>query len=71
MSTHLPDKKKYEAILKTQGLSAALTELHREMNELEFESFEGAKGYQADLWEDIKVWRNYSVELWRKHQDMI
>jgi hypothetical protein len=58
------DKEKYYRILKSEGLSAAITQLHRDSNELEFELFEGAKGYQPDLWEYMKEVRRFSVELW-------
>lgn len=58
------DKEKYLQILNGQGLREALTELHKDMWEYEFESFEGPKGYQPPQWERIKKYRDLSRELW-------
>jgi hypothetical protein len=58
------DRDKYFKILKSQGLHAALTELHREYGGLEFESFEGEKGYQPQMWRGLDELRAFSRELW-------
>jgi hypothetical protein len=58
------DKQKYFQILDSQGLSAAITALHHDMREIEFEVFEGAKGYQPELWTDLEDFRLISRELW-------
>jgi len=58
------DKEKYIQILKTQGLSAAITTLHRDSDVLELETFEGQKGYQPEMYEDLKGIRDFSRELW-------
>ena len=65
----LPDKQKYLRILENEGLNAALTTLHKDMWTLEFETFEGQKGYQPQLFEDLKLWRDFSLELWDKKFD--
>ena len=60
-----PEKKSYYFHLaKSEGLPAAITELHHEMRELEGECFEGTKGYRPDLFEALKSYRDFSVELW-------
>lgn len=64
-----PDRAKYLQITQTDGLNAALTQLHKDMWELEFETFEGAKGYRPELFEELKVWRKFSLELWDKKLD--
>ena len=58
------DKDKYLRILKSEGLSAAITRLHLDSNDVEFEIFEGTNGYQPDLFEYMKEVRRFSVELW-------
>ena len=61
-----PDREKYFRILKEEGLNAALTALHHEMWDLEFECFEGPKGYQPKLNDALKKYRAFSLELWNK-----
>ena len=58
------DKEKYYAILKAEGLSAALTALHRDTWDLEFETFEGQQGWRPELFEYSKEIREFSRELW-------
>lgn len=58
------DKEKYLQIFNSQGLRAALTEIHKDMWEYEFDSFEGPKGYRPDQWERIKKYRDLSRDLW-------
>ncbi len=57
-------QEKYYQILNSDGLSAALTAIHEDLKELEFECFEGPKGYQPDLYEEIKKLREFSRNLW-------
>lgn len=64
MALRKPDRKKYLQIIKEKGVDTALSELHAEMREIEHESFEGPKGYQPDLWESIKKYREFSTEVW-------
>ncbi len=63
------DQEKYFRILATEGLNAALTELHQDMWKLEFECFEGPKGYQPQIFEDLKQYRHFSVSLWNRNRD--
>lgn len=58
------DRERYLQIYRDQGLSAAITALHHEMWEIEQECFEGRKGYQPELYEDLKKYRDFSRELW-------
>ncbi len=58
------DREKYIRIAKTQGLSAAVTALHKEMGAVEYETFEGKDGYQPKLWEELEEIRTFSRELW-------
>ena len=58
------DREKYLGILRKDGLSAALTSLHRDYNEMEFEVFEGREGWQPKHWEQIQEVRAFSRELW-------
>lgn len=60
-----PDREKYIEIARTQGVHEAITQLHHEMISIEFESFEGPKGYQPDMWESIKAFRALSIDLWK------
>ena len=59
------DREKYLKILKAQGLSAALTALHRDTEKLEFEAFEGRDGYQPAMVEYLEGVREFSRDLWR------
>ncbi len=58
------DKERYFQILRTNGLHAALTELHREKEQLEFVTFEGEKGYRPELFQKIEEYCEFSRELW-------
>ena len=58
------DREKYVGILKAQGLSEAITALHRDQNGFEFETFEGPEGYQPPMWEKLKEVHALSRELW-------
>jgi len=60
------DKEKYYKILETDGISAAVNALHLELWEIEFECFEGPNGYSPELFEKLKEYRNFSLELWDK-----
>jgi hypothetical protein len=63
------DKEKYLQIMKSQGLSAALTTLHNDTNVLEIESFEGQKGWQPELYEYLKEVRDFSRDLWNRRYE--
>jgi hypothetical protein len=58
------DRDKYRQIAQSKGLSAAMTQLHLDYGLLEFDSFEGEKGYQPQMWKDLAELRAFSVELW-------
>jgi len=60
----LVDKQKYLTILEAEGLSAALTALHRDTDGLELESFEGREGYQPQMFKDLNDVRVFSRSLW-------
>jgi hypothetical protein len=62
------DREKYFQILETQGLSAALTELHRDQAEFEFETFETQGGYSPEKWRLMNEARALSRELWLRVQ---
>lgn len=58
------DRQKYIGILKSQGVNAAVTALHNDTAQWEFESFEGQKGWQPEMWNELKEVRVFSRELW-------
>lgn len=58
------DKEKYIAIARSEGVQAALTALHQDSNLWEIETFEGEKGYQPQMFQDMIEVRNFSRELW-------
>lgn len=59
------DRAKYIEIVKSEGLSAALTALHRDSERMEFETFEGRDGYKPELYAYLEEVRSFSRELWR------
>ena len=59
------NKEKYFAIVKTRGHSAALTELHLDMEKMEQKCMEGPTGYIPEIFEDLKNYRAFSLELWQ------
>jgi hypothetical protein len=58
------DKEKYLAIVKSQGVDAALTALHKDKEDWEFTTFEGNQGYKREMWDDLAQVRELSRELW-------
>ncbi len=58
------DKEKYLKIMKSQGVQAALTALHKDTNKWEIYSFEGEKGYQPKIWQELEKVREFSRSLW-------
>lgn len=58
------DKEKYIQIARSQGANAAITRLHLDTDLIENESFEGKKGWDPELFEQIKKIRDFSRELW-------
>jgi hypothetical protein len=58
------DRQKYLQIFNSQGVNAALTQLHLDVRDWEYEAFEGEKGWQPALWSELEKVRNFSRELW-------
>ncbi len=63
-STFQLDREKYLGILRDEGVQAALTALHKDTNLWEIETFEGEKGYQPQMFQDLIEVRRFSRELW-------
>lgn len=61
------DKEKYYRIMEKEGASSAITALHKEFQNIEFETFEGERGYQPELWKDLEEVRAFSRELWDRN----
>jgi len=58
------NREKYLSILESQGLSEALTVLHRDIEQLEFDTFDGREGWKPEDFEKLKAIRVFSRELW-------
>lgn len=58
------DKQKYVQIMNTEGLNAALTALHRDSEQWEYQTFEGDGGWKPEDWEKLREVRKFSRELW-------
>ena len=58
------DRDKYIQILNSDGLEAAVTALHHEMETIEFDMFEGPGGYRPEQLQMLQEMRKFSRELW-------
>jgi hypothetical protein len=58
------NKEKYLQIAKSESPQAALTQLHRDTERWEYQTFEGNAGYQPQMWEELREVRKFSRELW-------
>jgi hypothetical protein len=58
------DREKYLKIARSQGAQAAITQLHRDTEKWEYQTFEGLQGYQPAMFEDLNEVRDFSRELW-------
>ncbi len=58
------EKTKYLGILRSTGLNAALTQLHKDTERWEYDTFEGEKGWDPSAWEALRAVRDFSRELW-------
>jgi len=58
------DKEKYTRIAKSEGVSAALTQLHKDTIQWEHQAFEGEGGFAPKMWEALHEVRNFARELW-------
>jgi hypothetical protein len=65
------DREKYLQIAQTEGLPAAITRLHLDMEQMEHETFEGREGWQPQLFEYLKEVREFSRELWGMRETVI
>ena len=61
----LLDRAKYLEIMKSEGLAAALTALHRDSEVMEFNTFEGNGGFKPEMYAFLEEVRTFSRELWR------
>ena len=59
------DKEKYIKIMRSEGITQALTTLHHDTNQWEYQSFEGPEGYQPEMNQALEQVRNFSRELWQ------
>jgi hypothetical protein len=62
-------KQKYLEILQAEGISAALTALHKDIERWENQSFEGTEGYDPDFWKKLEEVRSFHRELWAQSID--
>jgi hypothetical protein len=69
MSQHELNRDKYLKIYRSEGLHSAITALHEEMRQIEFETFEGPDGYQPELFKKLEEFRRFSTELWDSRMD--
>ncbi len=58
------DRQKYLRILEAEGLASAITVLHGDTREWEYQTFEGHEGYDPALWTMVEEARSFSRELW-------
>lgn len=59
------DKQKYLRIAQSEGVNAAITALHLETAQIEYQTFEGQEGWQPEAWKQLEEVRNFSRELWQ------
>jgi hypothetical protein len=58
------DRDKYRNILKHQGLHEAITALHHDTREWEYNTFEGDEEFDPKDWTHLMEVREFSRELW-------
>jgi hypothetical protein len=58
------DKQKYLDVAKSQGVHAAITLLHKDMERVEYQSFEGEMKDEGRLHRLHDQMRGFSRELW-------
>jgi hypothetical protein len=64
MSEQNYSKESYREMARTQGLEAAVNQLHHDLWSLEKECFDSPEGYRAELWKKLNDLRIFSRELW-------
>jgi hypothetical protein len=60
------NRQKYLNILKTEGYAVAISTLHRDMERVEYQSFEGDMKFETELHRMHDEMRSFSRELWRQ-----
>lgn len=63
------DREKYLTLVRTQGVEAAITQLHRDTAQWEVEAFEGPEGWRPVMWSRLHQVRDFSRELWQMALD--
>jgi len=58
------ERDKYLQIVKTQGLTTAVSTLHHDLWETEYRCFESQTGYDPVIWKQLNEMRQFSRELW-------
>ena len=59
------DRQKYLNLLKTEGYPKALTVLHKDMEAVEYQSFEGDMKHEDELHARHDEMRAFSRQLWQ------
>jgi hypothetical protein len=60
------DKEKYIRMMKAEGISVALTQLHKDTIRWEHQAFEGEEGYHPQMWADLHAVRDSGRFVYRK-----
>ena len=60
------NREKYLQIMRSRGLSSAITELHLDTEQWELTAFEGEAGFQPEIWKALESVRDFSRELWNQ-----
>lgn len=58
------NREKYLSIARTTGLEAAVTKLHHDLWELEYQCFENPNGFNPGQWKILNRMRIFSREMW-------
>lgn len=58
------NRQKYLDIVQAQGISAALTTLHRDMAIVEYQAFEGNRKAEPEMLAQLNEMRDFSREIW-------
>lgn len=58
------NREKYLGIARTESLSKAVTTLHQDIWEVEYQCFENENGYNAAVWKTLTEMRLFSREMW-------
>jgi hypothetical protein len=58
------NREKYLSVARSSGLNAAVTQLHQDLWELEYQCFENPNGFNPSQWKVLNHMRIFSRELW-------